>query len=263
MTPITKQPTAIDAVPLQRARDILTRACSGHVTWLDRTDRPAGRVPGVVLVTGSSCTHGAPAVVEIADPAPLPVRDRVRARLRIHGYAAFPAPGAEVAVGDTTVGTTAGTTAGAGGTGEAAALHVRPLAIELDLGNRTVAIAPDALARTTADPFALTEGPLLSHLANGHPAELGALRRLLPVALHQARVVPLALDAQGLTLRAERETEAGWAHRDVRLGFDGRAATGEELLEQLRILVQRGRKPQLPSVFRAGPAAARICRPEL
>lgn len=221
----------------RRVCDVLARSSSAHVTWLDDPELPGGRVAGLRLVmptvTEAPCAHSAPAVVEVADAAPLPVRDRIRSRVRVHGFAAFEE--------------------------DSDVLLVRPLAVELEVDGVRVAVDATLLTNDRVDPFAASEAAMLSHLASGHPAELGAIRRLLPAHLHDARVTPLALDSDGLTLRAER----GAGHRDVRLRFAQRASTPEDLLAQLQELVRRGRAPQLAALFRSGAAAARLCEPEL
>lgn len=221
----------------RRVCDVLARSSSAHVTWLDDPELPGGRIAGVRLVlpagTEATCTHSAPAVVEIADAAPLPVRDRIRSRVRIHGFAAFD--------------------------GDDDMLLVRPLSVELEVDGVRTPVDATLLTNDLVDPFAGSEAAMLAHLANGHPAELQAIRRLLPARLHDARVTPLALDSDGLILRAELPT----GHRDVRLRFAQRATTPEELIAQLQELVRRGRAPQLNALFRSGAAAARLCEPEL
>lgn len=217
--------------PAGQVRDVLTRASSAHVTWLDSPELRAGRVPGLLLDPAPACEHLAPAVVELADPAPLAVRDRIRARVLIHGHAAF----------------------------DGEPLRMRPLSVQLVTAAWTLPIDVTELRGTEPDPFACVEASLLSHLATGHPTELGALRRLLPDGLRGARVTPLALDAGGLTLRAEHDA----GHHDVRLEFARPARTGEEIRAALAALVESARTPRMADLFRSGPAAAQICRPDL
>jgi hypothetical protein len=214
----------------EHARDILERSASAHVLWLDARGRCSGRIPGVVIdpYADEAATR---AVVEIADAAPLPLRDRIRARLRIHGHADFDE----------------------GGDG---LLRIHPLAISLEVDGQDIPISANDLATAEPDPFAVVEGQLLSHLASAHPREYAALRRLLPGELAEAHVVPLAVDSHGLTLRAE--LRAG--HRDVVLAFGRPARTGEDLRRELDLLARRS--ADISAVFRAGPAAARICDPE-
>lgn len=232
MSPVTSCEEAA-----RRVCDVLARSSSAHVTWLDDPELPAGRIAGVRLalpaVTESPCTHSAPAIVEIAEAAPLPVRERIRSRVRIHGFAAFD--------GDDDV------------------LLTRPLSVELEVDGVRTPVDVAFLTNDLVDPFAGCEAAMLAHLAHGHPTELRAIRRLLPARLHDARVIPLALDSDGLTLRAELPV----GHRDVRLRFAQRATTPEELITQLQELVRRGRAPQLAALFRSGAAAARLCEPEL
>lgn len=207
------------------------RASSAHVTWLDSPDLRSGRIPGLLLDSAPSCCHLAPAIVELADPAPLAVRMRIRARVRIHGHAAF----------------------------DGEPLRMRPLSMQLLVDGRTIPVDLDELRATEPDPFAGVEAQLLSHLATGHPAELAALRRLLPAELRSGRVTPLALDAAALTLRAE----LGTTWRDVRLEFASPARSGEEIRVALATLVESARAPRMAELFRSGPAAAQICRPDL
>lgn len=215
----------------EHARDILERSASAHVVWLDARGRCSGRIPGVVIdpYADEAATR---AVVEIADAAPLPLRDRIRARLRIHGHAEFDE-------------------------GRDGLLRIRPLAISLEVDGKDIPISANDLATAELDPFAEVEGELLSHLVTAHPREYAALRRLLPGELAKAHVVPLAVDSHGLTLRAELRT----GHRDVVLAFGRPAATGEDLRRELDLLARR--TADVSAVFRAGPAAARICDPEL
>lgn len=217
--------------PARRTQDVLTRASSAHVTWLDSPDLRSGRIPGLLLDPAPGCGHLAPAVVELADPAPLAVRDRIRVRVRIQGHAAF----------------------------DGEPLRMRPLSVRLLADGRDIPVDLDELQATGPDPFAGVEAQLLSHLASGHPAELGALRRLLPAELRGGLVTPLALDAGGLTLRAE----LGMTWRDVRLEFAAAARTGEEIRGALAALVESARAPRVAELFRSGPAAAQICRPDL
>jgi hypothetical protein len=223
-----------------RARDVLARASSAHVTWLDRPERPSGRIAGVVIDTTLASAKGlAPCTVELADPSPLPVRDRIRARLRVNGAGAFDLH-----------------TEGL--------LRIHPYAVELETAGRRMPIDPAALAITPADPFAEAEGAFLSHLAECHPAALDALRRRLPSELQRARVVPVALDRFGIVLRVE---QAG-VDRDVAIDFASPVGPGGDLRTELQaLLLTSPPAPRQPApggiahLLRHGRAAARICDP--
>lgn len=223
-----------------RARDVLARASSAHVTWLDQPERPSGRIAGVVIDTTLSSAVGlAPCTVELADPAPLPARDRIRARVLVHGPAAF-----DLHIDGL--------------------LRIHPYAVELEAEGRRMPIDAAELATTPADPFAEVEGTFLSHLAECHPAALDALRRRLPAELQHARVVPVALDRFGIVLRAEH---AG-THRDVAVDFASPVGPGGDLRTALQaLLLTSPPAPRQPAsagiadLLRSGRAAARICDP--
>lgn len=224
-----------------RARDVLARASSAHVTWLDEPERPSGRIAGVVIDTTLASAKGlAPCTVELADPAPLPVRDRIRARVRVNGSAAFDLH-----------------TEGL--------LRIHPYAVELEADGRRTPIDADELAVTPADPFAEAEGTFLSHLAECHPAALDALRRRLPAELQDARVVPVALDRFGIVLRAERTG----SHRDVALDFAAPVGPGGDLRTSFQALLltsppapRQPAKRGIADLLRSGRAAARLCDPD-
>lgn len=223
-----------------RARDVLARASSAHVTWLDQPARPSGRIAGVVIDTTLASAKGlAPCTVELADPAPLPVRDRIRARVRVNGTAAFDVH-----------------TEGL--------LRIHPYAVELEVEGRRMPIDAAELAVTPPDPFAEAEGTFLSHLAECHPAALDALRRRLPAELQRARVVPVALDRFGIVLRAEHAE----SHRDVAIDFAAPVGPAGDLRTALQALLLSSppaprRRPRggMADLLRSGRAAARICDP--
>ena len=207
------------------------------MTWLDQPERPEGRIAGVVIDTTLTPTRLAPCTVELADPAPLPLRDRIRARVRVNGEAAFD-PHTD------------------------GLLRIRPYAVELEADGRRMPVDPVALATTAPDPFAEVEGSFLSHLAECHPAALDALRRRLPAELQHARVVPVALDRFGIVLRAELT----WGHRDVAIDFATPVGPGGDLRTALQALLLTA--PPAPRIgngiidlLRSGRAAARICDP--
>jgi len=111
-------------------------------------------------------------------------------------------------------------------------------------GDGCGALTPVDLAAARPDPFCRMENHWLSHLEEAHPEVLIALARHLPPELGHcqgARVRPLGVDRCGLRLRVETPQR----DHDVRLSFPGGASTPEELREQIEMLV--GRNGSAPS----------------
>jgi hypothetical protein len=146
---------------------------------------------------------GVPTMVEVTDVAAVALRDRVRARVTVHGSASL------VHRGDCS----------------------GPL-------EEVTVVDPLAFAAVEADPLCLAEPEMLLHLVSHHPEALARLSRLVDPALMLAvvRVSPYALDRYGIVLRLERLA----GHRDVRLPFAERAADVVHAQRQLNDLVAAG-----------------------
>jgi hypothetical protein len=76
----------------ERARSVLARAATAHADWLDR-ETDAGNEPYPTALRGlmiddpeESTVIGCAVLVEIADPAPIAARERIRARVRLLGH---------------------------------------------------------------------------------------------------------------------------------------------------------------------------------
>ncbi|MEU4039440.1 DUF2470 domain-containing protein [Streptomyces collinus] len=151
------------------------------------------------------------AVLEFADAAPVPVRDRIRARVWLAGWFA---PVAGVAGGP---------------------LLFRPTRVVLRRPSGAVLVDLAEFAAARPDPLAAAEARLLTHLADAHPDAVERLTRLVrPESLHAAtRVMPLAVDRHGITLRIERAR----AHGDVRLAFHAPADDVAQLTERMHALL--------------------------
>ncbi|MEU3858873.1 DUF2470 domain-containing protein [Streptomyces sp. NPDC028722] len=156
------------------------------------------------------------ALLEFADVAPVPVRDRIRARLHLSGRLA----------------PCAGT------------LLFRPTRVVLRESSGPVVVAPDEFAAARPDPLTEAEPRLLTHLADAHPDAVERLTRLVrPESLHAAtRVAPLAVDRHGLTLRIERRR----AHGDVRLPFHAPADDVAQLAERVHVLLAQASAAACP-----------------
>ncbi|MGW2345115.1 DUF2470 domain-containing protein [Streptomyces sp. NPDC001661] len=165
--------------------------------------------PDSVLAAAVLCSpHGRPTtLLEFADAAPVPVRDRVRARVWLSGELV---PDGEELV-------------------------LRPERAVLQTRAGRTGIELDELAAAAPDPLALAEPRLLTHLADAHPEAVEQLTRLIaPDSLHGVvRVQPLAVDRHGLTLRLERMR----GQADVRLAFHRPADDLGSLTERMQHLL--------------------------
>ncbi|MET8448118.1 DUF2470 domain-containing protein [Streptomyces sp. NPDC005209] len=212
------------AVPgvAERARSVLAAAWSCTVTADGGREEFVGahtvtddgrvllRVPeGSVLLAAAICApRGEPsAVLEFADVAPVPVRQRIRARLWIAGWFAV----------------------------EDGLLAFRASRVVLRRASGAELVDRDEFTAAAPDPLAPAEAGLLTHLADAHPDAVERLTRLVdPDSLHAVtRVQPLAVDRHGLTLRIERAR----AHGDVRLPFHAPADTVAQLTERMHVLL--------------------------
>lgn len=250
MSPNSHSPVR-GATAAERARNVLSRALSAQVSWLDEAEPSAPtETTSVVLDRPDSGRPPLrPVVVEVADVAPLPVADRVRARVRLYGHA-DPLPD------------------------RPGAIRLRAVRVELEEPELRTPIAPDELRAAEPDPVASREGAFLCHLAHDHRELVGVLTRLIDreVLDGARRAVPLALDRHGLVFRVEYRR----GHRDVLLAFPTPAASFDELRAGLRELALRAHCPcpggssatvprprrSLRDLLDAGPAAARLCATE-
>ncbi|MFD5650522.1 DUF2470 domain-containing protein [Streptomyces sp. NPDC127039] len=188
----------------ERARSILAAAHSmtvvtdGRHTEVRRLDG-AGAMGHVHLHAPSEEPAAAagervPVRLEFTDIAPTPVRDRLRARVTLTGLLAGPYDPEST---------------------EETCVEFGQCVLE-DTDGRTYVTLPE-LEATELDPLATSEAGLLTHLADDHPELVLLLLRLVrPLPERGARrVLPLAIDRHGLTLRLEYAR----THRDVRLPF--------------------------------------------
>lgn len=224
----------------EHARSVLARAVGAHVEFLDAEGGQA-EVHALLVDDGTPRTvrrPGRPVRVEIADVAPLPVPDRIRARVRLHGRAHR---------GE-----------------DHGLLVVSPTAVELVRGGLTSAVSPEDLRDARPDALARAEGGLLTHLVAAHADLVDVLAAALPA--DRTQVVPLGVDRHGLDLRVVR----GPGYDDVRLGFDQPAVDGATLREQLVGLAIsarcaaggcacRTRRRTVSELLRLAPAVERIC----
>ncbi|MER5748694.1 DUF2470 domain-containing protein [Streptomyces sp. NPDC002088] len=215
----------------ERARSVLAAAWSCAVTadggreefvgahTVDEDGRVHVHVPeDSTLLTAAICApRGEPsAVLEFADVAPVPVRNRIRARLWLAGWFAP----------------------------EDDQLVFQATRVVLKQPSGAVVVALDEFAAAAPDPLAGAEAQLLTHLADAHPDAVERLTRLVrPDSLHGAvRVQPLAVDRHGLTLRIERARADG----EVRLPFHAPADDVAQLTERMHALLTQASAASCP-----------------
>lgn len=175
---------------------------------------------------------GVEVMLELADHAPVDLRQPVRALLWITGRLTVPSPESARRIA-------------------AGVADVRPDPALLDLGHGaalvrlaagsvvisdaegTSALAPVVLAAARPDPFCRYEQQWLAHLEQAHPDVFLALARHLPEALRREAVRPLGVDRCGIRLRVESSVR----DHDVRLNWAHDATTPDELRSQFALLV--------------------------
>ncbi|MGA5113182.1 DUF2470 domain-containing protein [Streptomyces pseudogriseolus] len=208
----------------ERARSVLAAAWSCTVTAEGTREELVGAhtvtddgrilldVPedGALHAAAFCAPRGEPsAVLEFADVAPVPVRERVRARVWLAGWFST----------------------------EDGRLALRPIRVVLRRPSGALLLGPDDFAAAAPDPLAGAEARLLTHLADCHADAVDRLTRLVdPAGLQGAvRVRPLAVDRHGLTLRIERARTDG----DVRLPFHAPADDVAQLTERMHVLLSQ------------------------
>jgi hypothetical protein len=196
-------------------------------------------VPDHDPVLGSSSAAGGPgadsAMLELADPAPVPLRERVRGLLWVLGTLTRPdadtarrwaARVADVRPDPALLDVGHGLTL----------VLLTPGSIVVSDGDGTAALAPVELAAARPDPFSRFETSWLAHLEAEHPEVFRALARHLPAGLRDATPRPLGVDRCGLRLRVE--TPRG--DHDVRLTWGHDVHTPAELCVALTEKISAG-----------------------
>lgn len=174
-------------------------------------------------------------MLELADTAPVDLREPVRGLLWITGHITpvEPERARRIAVG-------------------LVEHHPHPALLELGHGavmvrltpgsavlsdaEGTAALTPVDLAAARPDPFCRYEHQWLGHLERAHPEVFTALSRHLPPALRDladVRVRPLGVDRCGLRLRVETADR----DHDVRLAWEQPIDTVEQLRTQFQRMV--------------------------
>jgi hypothetical protein len=181
--------------------------------------------------TTAAAAVSAPAVLELADHAPLPLREPVRALVWLRGrLRPVPAPVQRALA-----------SAVAGEYPHPELLDVGHTSILLRLVIESAVVADahgaesvcaDHLRTARPDPFWEVESAWLQHLDSAHADIVTQLARHLPVRLRGGTVHPLAIDRYGLTLRVEGPA----ADHDIRLPFQTPVDDVQSLNRAVRIL---------------------------
>ncbi|MGX1615762.1 DUF2470 domain-containing protein [Micromonospora chalcea] len=242
--PVATGPSAVTSAPRDAvaARCVLSAASSLRLTLGDTTADllsahavlPDGTI--VLAVDAMSRTGGLLVAargrdgavrLDVTHLAPVAVRSRVSARLRISGTARRFDPAALDSCDPATVMSLLDLP-------PVALWTIEPDEIVLDRAARPVALDLGAYRAARPDPIAVDEAAHLQHLTRCHSDLLDRLGALIdPATAGSTRIVPVALDAEGIVLRAERPD----GHADTRLPF-ARPVTAEDCLtEALRTLL--------------------------
>ncbi|MFF8842029.1 DUF2470 domain-containing protein [Streptomyces sp. NPDC015127] len=160
------------------------------------------------------------ALLKFTDIAPTAVRERVRARVTLSGWLAPTGP----------VSGTPGTD-----------VRLDFAHAELVTATGAVTVGLDELTLAEADPLAVHEADMLTHLVDVHSDEVALLTRLVDPRLMRGvlRVLPLSMDRYGITLRCERAD----AYHDVRLPFPTPLSDAAEAGDRVRTLLAAATLP--------------------
>ncbi|MBS4728018.1 DUF2470 domain-containing protein [Mycobacterium sp. SM1] len=196
---------------------------------------PADRAPAANI----ACSARAPAVLELVDYAPLPLREPVRELVWIRGYLRrIPLPVVPPIVdlianeNPNPVPLQVETPTGRGNATHALLLlTIESLVVTDATGAESVAVADLLAARP--DPFCRVESCLLRHLDAAHPEVLARLAAMLPKSLRRGQVRPLGLDRYGVRLRLEGDG----GDRDVRVPFREPVDDLKGLSQAIRVLL--------------------------
>jgi hypothetical protein len=175
------------------------------------------------------------AMLEVADHAPVPLREPVRGLLWITGRLRIPEPDIARRIALQVADVRPHPDLLKLGHG-ATLVRLDPGSAVLSDAEGCAALTPVDLAAAWPDPFCRYEGHWLAHLEDAHPDVLEALSRHLPPALRElrgTRLRPLGMDRYGLRLRVE----APGRDHDVRIAWAEQATTVEELRAQMQQLV--------------------------
>lgn len=172
------------------------------------------------------------AMLEVADPTPVRLREPVRGLLWLTGWLRALEPtqarNEALAVAEKRADPRL-LDVGHG----ASALRLETASLVVADAESTCSVFPHEFASARPDPFCLLEDGWLRHLELSHRDVVGMLARHLPEELRGGHIRPLGLDKHGLRLRVE---SADGDH-DVRLAFAREITDTKQLGGEMRRLV--------------------------
>lgn len=197
-----------------------------------------GPVADMIVASGVA---GIPAVLELTDYAPLPLREPVRSLVWISGRLyGVPAPCvsglldlvAEKCPNPALLQVNTATRAASGDQPHTLVrLEIDSVVVADSTGAEGVGVG--ALLDAQPDPFCELESGWLQHLESAHREVVDRLANRLPATLRRGRVRPLGLDRYGVQLRVEAED----GDHDVRLPFPKPVDDVSGLSQAIRVLM--------------------------
>lgn len=196
-------------------------------------------VPVVGPVAGM-VTAGVPAVLEMTDYAPLPLREPVRSLVWFRGRVQAIPHGEIPDLLDLIAAAEPNSAMLQVNTVDEADGDTRLTMVRLEVESVVVAdstgaeaVGVSALLQARPDPFCVLESCWLQHLEVAHREVIDRLADRLPTALRRGRVRPLGLDRYGVRLRVENDE----GDHDVRLSFNKPVDDVTGLSQAIRILM--------------------------
>ncbi|MEU7763597.1 DUF2470 domain-containing protein [Nocardia sp. NPDC049190] len=183
------------------------------------------------ILAGAAGDGGAPAVLELTDHAPLPLREPVRALVWLRGQVrAVPARAQRALAGEVATDNPHPGLLDVGHGVTLLRLVISSAVVADSTGAESVSV--DELRLAQPDPFCAMESAWLQHMQSDHADIVAQLARHLPARLQHGIVHPLAIDRYGLTLRIEGHD----GDHDFRLPFNAPADNIEALSRAVRTL---------------------------
>ncbi|MFE9321821.1 DUF2470 domain-containing protein [Nocardia sp. NPDC052278] len=183
------------------------------------------------VLAGNSGESGAPAVLELTDHAPLPLREPVRALVWLRGWVrAVPTQALRALAAEVAKDHPHPDLLDVGHGATLLRVMINSAVVADSAGAESVCV--DELRLAQPDPFCALESAWLQHMDADHADIIAQLARHLPPRLQTGAVHPLAIDRYCVTLRIEGHD----GDHDFRLPFNAPAEDIESLGRAVRTL---------------------------